>query len=112
MKYGGDEPVVDVGVRVLKRGRVRVTIIDNGAGVAADMRRKIFRMFVRGGDELHRKQSGTGLGLYIVRTLVNIMRGKVEVRNRTDAPGSVFEVTLPGSLMGPDVADSDGSAKP
>lgn len=99
VKYGGDNPVVDVGVRVLNRGRVRVTVIDNGLGVPTDMRRKIFRMFVRGGDELHRKQSGTGLGLYIVRTLVNIMRGKVSVRERTDSPGSVFEVTLPGSLM-------------
>lgn len=109
VKYGGEKPIVDVGVRVLNRGRVRVTVIDNGVGVPADMRRKIFRMFVRGGDELHRKQSGTGLGLYIVRTLVHIMRGKINVRERTDSPGSVFEVTLPGSLM--EESDTGTSAR-
>ncbi|MDA1015378.1 MAG: HAMP domain-containing sensor histidine kinase [Planctomycetota bacterium] len=99
VKYGGDSPRVDVAARVLNRGRLQVSVLDNGVGVPSDMRRKIFRLFVRGGDELHRKQSGTGLGLYIVRTLVHILRGRVSVRARADGPGSVFEITLPGTLL-------------
>ena len=108
VKYGGDEPRVDVAARVLNRGRLQVTVLDNGVGVPSDMRRKIFRLFVRGGDELHRKQSGTGLGLYIVRTLVHILRGKVSVRDRADGPGSVFEVTLPGTRV-EDAQSQDGA---
>jgi signal transduction histidine kinase len=60
------------------------------------MRKKIFKMFYRGGDELHRRQKGTGLGLYIVRTLVHIMKGTISVRDRNGKPGSIFEVELPG----------------
>ena len=96
IKYSGDSPSVDVQVRVESRGRVVTRITDNGDGVSADMRRKIFHMFVRGGDELQRKQKGTGLGLYIVRTLVHLLKGRVSVHEREGRPGSVFEVELPG----------------
>ena len=45
---------------------------NDGAGIPAHQRRKIFGRFVRLGSELERKQPGTGLGLYIVRTLVSL----------------------------------------
>ncbi|MCA9039407.1 MAG: sensor histidine kinase, partial [Planctomycetaceae bacterium] len=57
---------------------------------------KIFRIFFRGGDELTRKQKGTGLGLYIVKTLVNLLKGRVIVHHHLPTGGSVFEVELPG----------------
>lgn len=99
LKYGGSPPEVIVRVAVKSRKRVMVQIIDNGAGVAAKDRRRIFQIFFRGGDELERTRRGTGLGLYIVRTLVRIMRGSVTVSSRPDAPGSVFEVELPGGAV-------------
>ena len=95
IKYGGQPPAVDVRVQV--RGRTVVTQIgDNGEGVHHEMRKKIFTMFFRGGEELERRQKGTGLGLYIVHTLVRMLKGKVSVRARENGPGSVFEVELPG----------------
>jgi two-component system, OmpR family, phosphate regulon sensor histidine kinase PhoR len=96
IKYAAAEPAVDVQVRVAERGRVVTTICDNGNGVPANQRNKIFRMFYRGGNELERTQKGTGLGLYIVRTLVHMLKGTVTVRDREGSKGSVFEVTLPG----------------
>ncbi len=45
-------------------------IADNGRGIPHNLRRKIFGRFVRLGLELEREKPGTGLGLYIVRTLV------------------------------------------
>ena len=96
IKYGGDVPAVDVQVRVKDRGRVVTRICDNGDGVAADMRKKVFRIFYRGGDELERRQTGTGLGLYIVRTLVRLLKGTVSVHDREGQNGSIFEVELPG----------------
>jgi len=96
VKYAADQPTVDVQVRVRNRGRVVTRIIDNGEGVPPHMSKKIFKMFYRGGSELERKKKGTGVGLYIVRTLVHILKGKVKVYDRRAEPGSVFEVELPG----------------
>lgn len=96
IKYGGKEPQVSVEVRVLDRGRILVRVSDNGHGVPVELRKKIFRLFFRGGEELERSNKGTGLGLYIVRTLVNMLKGRVNVYDRATGNGSVFEVELPG----------------
>jgi len=98
IKYGAEKPEVNVEVRVGNRGRVVTRISDNGEGVPVESRRKIFKMFYRGGDELVRKSKGTGLGLYIVRTLVRMLRGTINVYDRDEKPGSVFEVELPGRV--------------
>lgn len=95
VKYSGQQPAVEVRVERTKRGRVVTRIIDNGEGVPSEMRKKIFKIFYRGGSELERKQKGTGLGLYIARTLVHLLKGKISVYDRGDRPGSVFEVDLP-----------------
>ena len=64
-------------------------IADNGRGIPHKLRRKIFGRFVRLGQELEREKPGTGLGLYIVRTLVRRLRGRIRVRDRRRrAPGS------------------------
>ncbi len=96
IKYGGDDPEVDVHVRIRDRGRVIIRVFDNGDGVPSQMRKKIFGIFYRGENELERTKKGTGLGLYIVRTLVHFLKGKISVSDRVDQPGSVFEVDLPG----------------
>jgi signal transduction histidine kinase len=71
-------------------------VIDNGPGSPFRFRQKIFRRFVRLGSELQREKPGTGLGLYIVYTLVRRLRGKVRVLDRSSGPGTVFEISLPG----------------
>jgi two-component system phosphate regulon sensor histidine kinase PhoR len=96
IKYGGKHPLVEVEVRVMDRDRILTRICDNGAGVSTIHRKKIFQMFYRGGSELVRRQKGTGLGLYIVRTLVHFLKGKIAVHERIGTPGSIFEVELPG----------------
>lgn len=96
VKYAGTPKEVQVEVRMKDDGYVRVQIIDNGEGVPADLRKQIFKMFYRSGSELERRQKGTGLGLYISRTLAHILKGNISVHDRADGPGSVFEVELPG----------------
>ncbi|MEX0716051.1 MAG: HAMP domain-containing sensor histidine kinase [Planctomycetaceae bacterium] len=94
VKYAGSPPRVEVRLE-RRNGRVIVRVCDNGEGVPAELRRRIFRIFYRGGDELERRRTGTGLGLYIVRTLVHTLKGKVGVADREDGPGTVFTVELP-----------------
>ena len=96
IKYAGDPARVEVSVRVTDRGRVVTRIADNGGGVPPELRKHIFGLFFRGGSELTRRQKGTGLGLYIVNTLVRQMKGRVSVHDRPGQSGSVFEVDLPG----------------
>ncbi|MAT15004.1 MAG: histidine kinase [Planctomyces sp.] len=96
IKYGGTPPWVKVEIQLRPRGRIVTRIVDNGQGVPYEQRAKIFRIFYRGENELTRKQKGTGLGLYIVKTLVNLLKGRVSVHHHLPTGGSVFEVELPG----------------
>jgi signal transduction histidine kinase len=97
VKYAGPAPEVGVDLFRGHGGGVRVRISDNGPGIPFNLRRKIFGRFVRLGSELERSKPGTGLGLYIVRTLVKRMHGQVTVRGRGSQSGTVFEVELPAS---------------
>jgi len=55
---------------------------------------RLFEKFYRADDPAVRRTSGTGLGLYIVRSLVTMLGGQVHVRSRP-GKGTVFIVTLP-----------------
>jgi signal transduction histidine kinase len=96
VKYAGPRPEVEVTLRSQPGGRTVTWVGDNGRGIPHPLRRKIFGRFVRLGLELQREKPGTGLGLYIVRTLVKRLGGRVRVRDREAGPGTVFEIQLPG----------------
>jgi len=99
VKYAGEDPEVGVVVRAGRKGRVVVEISDNGPGIPARLRRRIFGRFVRLGSELRRHKPGTGLGLYITRTLVRLWHGRIRVNDRRPPPGTVFEVELPAAPL-------------
>ncbi|MEM9826312.1 MAG: HAMP domain-containing sensor histidine kinase [Planctomycetota bacterium] len=98
VKYGGSPPEVRVSARC-ENGQALVQIEDNGPGIPANQRRKVFGRFVRLGSELERSRPGTGLGLYLVRNITRSMHGTVRVFDREDGPGSRFEVSLPGAQV-------------
>ena len=99
VKYAAATPRVEVSLRPADEGQVLVRIADNGRGIPQQMRRKIFSRFVHLGVELEREKPGTGLGLYIARTLVRRHRGRIRVCEPEQGPGSVFEVQLPGRAV-------------
>jgi signal transduction histidine kinase len=96
VKYSGTTPAIEVESQLRGPATVVTKVIDNGRGIPPGLRRKIFGRFVRLGSELERSQTGTGLGLFIVRNLVSRLKGRVVVRDRDGQPGTVFEVQLPG----------------
>jgi CheY-like chemotaxis protein/two-component sensor histidine kinase len=68
---------------------------DNGAGISPDVLPRIFDMFVQEGRSIDRSQGGLGLGLAIVRSLVELHGGTVSVLSEGLGRGSEFVVRLP-----------------
>jgi signal transduction histidine kinase len=95
IKYAGTPPAVSVEMQIPRDGRLRIRVTDNGRGIPRRLRRRIFGRFVRLGSELERDKQGTGLGLYIVHTLVRQLRGRIRVLDPPQGPGTVFEIDLP-----------------
>ena len=77
-------------------GRIRISIEDTGAGIAAEDQEAIFEKFRQVGDTLTEKPSGTGLGLPICREIVEHLGGEIGVES-TPGAGSVFHCWLPVS---------------
>jgi signal transduction histidine kinase len=94
VKYSG--PEVDVRVRAWAAadGTVRVEIEDRGVGIPRAELRRIFQPFYRAGLDVQRRVAGLGLGLFIVRWLVQRQGGRVEARSEGPGRGSRFAVSL------------------
>lgn len=77
--------------------RVRISVIDNGPGISAEEKERIFEKFyqVHGGHT--REHAGTGLGLAIVRDLANLLGAQIQVESEVGR-GSMFSVILPLSI--------------
>lgn len=100
VKYGGDPSRVEVSALLSTGGRTYVRVSNNGPGVPYEDRKKVFQIFYRGGSELQRRTKGTGLGLFIVSTLVKQLKGRISVDDRDDGqPGCTFTVDLPGVVI-------------
>lgn len=77
-----------------KEDDVWIEVEDDGPGIDAEHRNRIFERFYRIDPGRSRQQGGTGLGLAIVRNLVEVLGGRVGVRPATPH-GSIFWVRLP-----------------
>jgi signal transduction histidine kinase len=74
---------------------VLVTIRDSGIGIPADMLSKVFDLFTQVDRNNVRSQGGLGIGLTLVRSIVEMHGGSVEVRSDGPGMGSEFLVRLP-----------------
>jgi two-component system CheB/CheR fusion protein len=72
-----------------------LSVRDNGVGIPQDMLDKVFDLFVQSGRTLDRSDGGLGLGLTLVRSLVQMHGGSVCVSSDGEGKGSVFDVRLP-----------------
>jgi len=72
-----------------------VTVSDNGMGIPADMLSKVFEMFTQVERSLEQSQGGLGIGLTLVKRLVELHGGSVEARSDGVGRGAQFVVRLP-----------------
>ncbi len=78
-----------------KAGTARLKIRDNGQGIAPDVLPHVFELFTQERRGRDRSADGLGLGLALVRSLVDLHGGTVEAHSPGQGQGAVFEVTLP-----------------
>jgi signal transduction histidine kinase len=93
IKYGEKKPIIVTAKHA--DDRVVLTVKDHGIGISGDNPDRVFRRFERAVDG--RSYGGLGLGLYIVRQLVELHGGTVSVQTR-EGVGSTFIVDLPKGI--------------
>ncbi len=79
-------------------GGIAIRVSDDGMGIAADLLPRVFDTFVQGEQPSHRGRGGLGLGLTLVRSLVELHGGSVRAESAGTGRGSTFEVRLPAAL--------------
>lgn len=91
-KFMGDqpEPVIEIGARV-QDAWVHCFVSDNGIGIEPEYHERIFQLFER----LDTSTEGTGVGLSIVKQIIERHGGSIEIRSVGQASGTTFEFTLP-----------------
>lgn len=92
VKYSPEDALIKVQVGQ-DGGQARLQVIDQGAGIPEQLLPRIFDLFVQGERTLDRRQGGLGIGLTLVRCLVELHDGNISVSS--SAQGSTFTVALP-----------------
>jgi signal transduction histidine kinase len=93
IKYTPENGKIKISV-IGSRHYVRVSVKDSGVGIADEDIGKLFKQFTRLQNEMSFQVSGTGVGLYLVKHLVELHGGKVNVVSERGT-GSTFTITLP-----------------
>ena len=106
IKYNKQSGTVDCNIRQNK-GFATLTVTDTGIGMDKSEQTKLFNEFVRIKNEKTKNISGSGLGLSIVKKLVDIYNGDIHVNSEPDK-GSSFTVTIPvNTNTGKEAAEND-----
>jgi signal transduction histidine kinase len=93
LKFSPEGGEITVCAEAVDGDRVRVSVTDQGPGIPESFRDKIFLPFSQGENPSHRRAGGSGLGLSIVKSLVECMHGQVGFES-THGQGATFFVVL------------------
>ena len=93
-------------------GDAVIRVTDNGIGIDPNHAASIFDLFAQAGHSPDRVQDGLGIGLSLVRTLVNLHGGDVQVHSSGIGQGATFEVRLPLLAVTPQAGAVDSTAAP
>ncbi len=89
-------PGTRITLSVTAKGKwAMLRVRDEGAGVEPGERKKIFQLFYRGAAAQRASRRGSGLGLYLVKGIVAMHDGRVDVQSEGAGRGSTFQVRLP-----------------
>ena len=78
-----------------QNGQAVIVVSDTGVGIVPELLPRVFDLFVQGDRSLDRSQGGLGIGLSVVKRLVEMHQGRVSAFSEGPGHGSVFEIHLP-----------------
>jgi two-component system, chemotaxis family, CheB/CheR fusion protein len=94
-------------------GNALIRVTDRGRGIEAEVLPRIFELFVQGPQPIDRSDGGLGIGLTVLRSLVELHGGRVEAHSDGASKGSEFTVWLPlAPAAAAEVAQPEVSAAP
>lgn len=93
-KYTGEGGRIELGAAA-GEGEATIVVRDNGSGIERELLDRVFDLFVQGERALDRGQGGLGIGLTLVKRLVELHQGRVAVASEGPGKGATFTVTLP-----------------
>lgn len=94
IKYSPVNKSINIQLSRNDTGMMVIEVTDQGIGIPDDEKENVFDKFYRVGSEETRKTKGTGLGLYIVRKIVEAHSGHIEISNNQPA-GTIFRLLFP-----------------
>ncbi len=94
LKYTPPGGEIDISTETMGE-HIVLTVGDTGVGIGPDLLPHVFDVFVQGTSTLDRAQGGLGIGLALVRRLVELHGGSVSARSEGEGQGSTFVVRLP-----------------
>jgi signal transduction histidine kinase len=95
VKFTPSGGLIEVRVMPIETGGVEITVADSGRGIAPDFLPFIFDRFRQADSRSVREHGGLGLGLSIVRSLVEMHGGTVHAKSDGEGKGAMFSVRLP-----------------
>ena len=113
-KYSAAGSPVAITVR-REDGRALIRVTDQGQGIERDMLPRIFELFVQGHQSLARTEGGLGIGLTLLKSLVELHDGRIQASSDGPGRGSSFAVWLPlapaEARAEPDAAERRGAVR-
>lgn len=94
-EYSFENSCIELSWTQMEKGDLSVQVMDEGPGVKQEDKDKIFEPFYKGREKTNSTVRGSGLGLTIVKKIVQAHGGEVYTRNRPDNKGALFIFTLP-----------------
>ena len=101
------DPGGHVRLRAYRTGEdITISVADNGKGLTTEMLPRVFQLFFQGHQGMDRAEGGLGIGLALVKNLVELHGGTVEARSDGPGCGSEFIVRLPARRPGTGASDA------
>jgi len=110
MKYSGEAAAIWLTAE-REGSRLLVSIRDTGQGIPTDLRPRIWDLFRQGEGRVERVEGGLGIGLTLVKQLVEMHEGTVEVQSEGVGTGSEFTLRLPAAVRQSDHTPERGSVR-
>ena len=95
VKYSPHHLHITAALAITQYNKAALTITDRGLGIPEDQLKRIFNRFYRLPGRYEIKIKGTGLGLFLVRTIARQHGGSVQAQSKGTNQGSIFTLTLP-----------------